>query len=103
MSYILVFFGGGLGATLRHLVNVFCARYQRPTPYLWSEAEVLDLMAAARRMRPLLCALTYEALFGLLWCSGMRIGEAIGLVTSAMSMIRTVMGLPHHRGWRRQA
>ncbi len=26
MSYILVFFGGGLGATLRHLVNVFCAR-----------------------------------------------------------------------------
>ena len=26
MSYILVFFGGGLGATLRHLINLFCAR-----------------------------------------------------------------------------
>ena len=26
MSYLLVFFGGGLGATLRYLVNVFCAR-----------------------------------------------------------------------------
>ena len=26
MSYLLVFFGGGLGATLRHLVNVVCAR-----------------------------------------------------------------------------
>jgi len=26
MSYLLVFFGGGLGATLRHLVNVSCAR-----------------------------------------------------------------------------
>ena len=26
MSYILVFVGGGLGATLRHLINVFCAR-----------------------------------------------------------------------------
>ena len=26
VSYLLVFFGGGLGATLRHLVNVFCAR-----------------------------------------------------------------------------
>ena len=25
-SYLLVFFGGGLGATLRHLINVFCAR-----------------------------------------------------------------------------
>jgi CrcB protein len=26
MSYLLVFFGGGLGATLRHLVNLACAR-----------------------------------------------------------------------------
>jgi fluoride exporter len=26
VSYLLVFVGGGLGATLRHLVNVFCAR-----------------------------------------------------------------------------
>jgi CrcB protein len=25
-SYLLVFFGGGLGATLRHLVNVTCVR-----------------------------------------------------------------------------
>jgi fluoride exporter len=27
VSYILVFFGGGLGASLRHLVNVVCARF----------------------------------------------------------------------------
>src|SRR3954469_1296868 len=27
MNYVLVFLGGGLGATLRHLVNVHCARY----------------------------------------------------------------------------
>jgi CrcB protein len=27
MNYLLVFFGGGLGATLRHLVNVTCARF----------------------------------------------------------------------------
>jgi CrcB protein len=26
MNYVLVFVGGGLGATLRHLVNVTCAR-----------------------------------------------------------------------------
>lgn len=26
MSYLLVFVGGGLGATLRHLVNLLCAR-----------------------------------------------------------------------------
>ncbi|WP_291852511.1 fluoride efflux transporter CrcB [Bradyrhizobium sp.] len=27
MSYLLVFVGGGLGATLRHLVNLACARW----------------------------------------------------------------------------
>jgi CrcB protein len=26
MAYILVFFGGGLGATLRHVINMLCAR-----------------------------------------------------------------------------
>ncbi|MBT1513578.1 fluoride efflux transporter CrcB [Bradyrhizobium sp. SRL28] len=26
MSYLLVFIGGGLGSTLRHLINVICAR-----------------------------------------------------------------------------
>ena len=26
INYLLVFFGGGLGATLRHLINVTCAR-----------------------------------------------------------------------------
>jgi CrcB protein len=30
MSYLLVFFGGGLGATLRHLINVTCARCLGP-------------------------------------------------------------------------
>ena len=32
--------------------DVFAARYQRPTPYLWQETEVLDLMAAARQSPP---------------------------------------------------
>ena len=27
MSYLLVFVGGGLGATLRHLINLTCARF----------------------------------------------------------------------------
>ncbi len=30
MSYILVFVGGGLGATLRHLINLTCARCMPP-------------------------------------------------------------------------
>jgi integrase/recombinase XerD len=59
--------------------DVFAVRYQRPTPCLWKETEVLDLMAATRQLRPPLCALTYETFFGLLWCTGMRIGETINL------------------------
>src|SRR5262245_31044281 len=30
VSYLLVFVGGGLGATLRHLINVFCTRCMGP-------------------------------------------------------------------------
>ena len=35
MNYLLVFIGGGLGATLRHLVNVVCARLLG-TAFPWS-------------------------------------------------------------------
>lgn len=30
MSYLIVFVGGGLGATLRHFINVLCARCMAP-------------------------------------------------------------------------
>ncbi|MDA8316924.1 MAG: tyrosine-type recombinase/integrase [Actinomycetota bacterium] len=71
--------------------DVFGARYQRPTPYLWQESEVLDLMAAARQLRPELCALTYECFFGLLWSSGMRIGETVGLQRDDVDLTRGVI------------
>ena len=71
--------------------DVFAARYQRPTPYLWQESEVLDLMAAARQLRPALCALTYECFFGLLWAAGMRIGETIGLQRGDVDLTRGVI------------
>ena len=35
MSYLLVFVGGGLGATLRHLINLTCAR-SLGTGFPWS-------------------------------------------------------------------
>lgn len=55
------------------------ASKHRPTPYLYRDREVLALMAAARRLRPPLRAATFETLIGLLACTGLRIGEAIGL------------------------
>lgn len=59
--------------------GVFPARRHRPTPYLWSAAEIAQLLDAAGRLRPPLRAVTHQTLFGLLAVSGMRLGEAIGL------------------------
>jgi integrase/recombinase XerD len=52
---------------------------QRAVPFLYSEAEIAALMAAARGSRKHLGAATYEALFGLLAVTGLRVGEALRL------------------------
>ena len=59
--------------------GVFPTRRHRPTPYLWSPADIARLLEAAGALRPPLRAATHETLFGLLAVSGMRLGEAIGL------------------------
>lgn len=59
--------------------DVFGARQRRRTPYLWSEGEICRLLEAASALRPPLRAASYEALFGLLAISGMRVGEVIAL------------------------
>jgi integrase/recombinase XerD len=59
--------------------GVFAARYLRPTPYLWSGEDIRRLLEAARALRPPLRAASYEALFGLLAVTGMRVGEAVAL------------------------
>jgi integrase len=59
--------------------DVFGARQRRPTPYLWSHDEIGRLLHAARELHPPLRAAGYEALFGLLAVSGMRVGEALAL------------------------
>lgn len=51
----------------------------RPTPYLWSTADIGRLLQAARTTGPPLSAASHHALFGLLAATGLRIGEAIGL------------------------
>jgi integrase/recombinase XerD len=55
------------------------ARKRRAVPYLYSEAEVGQLMQAARKIHPPLKAATIETIVGLLAVTGMRIGEVIGL------------------------
>lgn len=51
----------------------------RAVPYLYSDAEVEALMAAARSLPSPLRAATYETLIGLLAVTGLRIGEAVRL------------------------
>jgi integrase/recombinase XerD len=59
--------------------GVFAVRYQRPTPYLWSETDIRLLLEAAGALTPPLKAASYQALFGLLAVSGMRVGEVVAL------------------------
>jgi integrase/recombinase XerD len=59
--------------------GVFAVRYERPTPYLWSDADIRGVLLAARALTPRPKAASYEALFGLLAVSGMRVGEAVAL------------------------
>ena len=59
--------------------NLQPGRSCRATPYLYSEADLLRLMAAARALRSPLRAVTFETLIGLLFVTGLRIGEALRL------------------------
>lgn len=56
-------------------------RYQRPTPYIYSQAEIesIVLSAASLPSKRGLRGLTCSTLFGLLAVTGMRIGEAVAL------------------------
>src|SRR3984957_5858124 len=54
---------------------------ERLSPHIYQEQEILDLLAAAHRLGPApgLRAATYEALFGLIACTGLRVSEAVRL------------------------
>lgn len=57
-------------------------RRRRATPYLYSDADIRAVMAAATRLPQRLPAATYPALIGVLAVTGIRIGEAIALDTT---------------------
>lgn len=61
--------------------HVFAHHRTRPLPYLLSDRELQQLLAATARLRPRgsLRPLTYYTLFGLLASTGLRISEALHL------------------------
>ena len=54
---------------------------ERLAPHIYSEQEIVDLLAAARRLGPTLGlrGVVFETLFGLIACSGLRVSEALAL------------------------
>jgi integrase/recombinase XerD len=59
--------------------NVVPHRPCRATPFLYSPGQVQAMMAAARSFCSPVRQATFETIVGLLWATGMRVGEALGL------------------------
>jgi integrase/recombinase XerD len=76
--------------------GVFAVRYRRPTPYLWSREDVNRLLDAAGQLRPPLKAASYQALFGLLAVTGMRLGEATALEPNDVDLEGGVIAVRAH-------
>ena len=72
-------------------VGLVPLRHQRPAPFLYSDADITRLLAAARALTPESRGLTYYTLLGLLAATGMRIGEAIGLDLSDVDHEQAVL------------
>jgi integrase/recombinase XerD len=66
-------------------------RSHRAIPYLYSADEVLRLLAAAGRLRSPLRRATFATLLGLLWVTGMRIGETLRLDRHDVDLVHGVL------------
>ncbi len=67
-------------------VGIWPTSQARPAPYIWAEEDITRLVDAANALQPRLKALTLGTLFGLLACSGLRVGEALGLAGSDVEL-----------------
>ena len=69
------------------------ARRRRPVPYIYSEREIADLMAAAGRVRSAsgLRRATFTTLLGLLAATGLRPGEALALELGDVDIVGGVL------------
>ena len=65
----------------------------RVAPHIYRDDEIVDLLAAARRLAPAgsLRPLTYETLFGLMASTGLRVSEAIHLRDADVDLKRGML------------
>lgn len=61
---------------------------QRLAPHIYGEQEIVELLTAARRLGPTpgLRGVTYEALFGLIASTGLRVSEAVHLLDADVDL-----------------
>jgi site-specific recombinase XerD len=60
-------------------VGLIAYRASRVTPYLYSESDIESVLRSCARLHGPLMSATYSTLFGLLYVTGIRVGEAIAL------------------------
>ena len=68
--------------------SVFGSVSYRLTPHIYTENEIIDLLAAAHHLKPEngLRSRTYETLFGLIASTGMRVSEAVHLLNNDVDL-----------------
>lgn len=73
--------------------TVFGRIDERQAPHIYSEHEIVDLLAAARRLGPASAprGLVFEALFGLVASCGLRISEALALRNDDVDLRRGML------------
>lgn len=80
--------------------SILPLRYRRPTPCLYTDVQVDELIAAAGmidKRRPFKCA-TCSTLFGLLAVTGMRVGEALSLRFKDADLQQGVLTISKSKG-----
>ncbi|WP_204805970.1 tyrosine-type recombinase/integrase [Mycobacterium riyadhense] len=70
----------------------------RANPFLYADAEITALIAAASTLRFPLRVATYQLLIGLLAVTGMRVGEAIGLDIDDFDVEHGVLAIRRGKG-----
>ncbi len=66
--------------------SIFGSVGQRLAPHIYTEQEIVDLLTAAGHLQPALRGATYEALFGLLAATGLRVSEAVHLMDADVNL-----------------
>jgi integrase len=71
------------------------AVHRRPAPYIYSDREIADLMAAARQLRSAsgLRGTTFQTILGLLAATGLRPGEALALDCGDVDLVGGVLAV----------